>query len=120
MAIVSGKKSITQIDFVLSDDDVDETAVDDIFGGAGTIHGFHFENTHGATGAHFKAYDNADPTVGTTSPDLIIHVPANMDTVWYVTDGIAFTNLSYACVQEDGTSGTSAPAAAVKLHAVVR
>ena len=120
MAILSGKKSVTQTEFILSDDDVDETAVDDIFGGAGTIHGFHFENTHGATGAHFKAYDNSDPTVGTTSPDLIIHLPANVNTVWFVTDGIAFTNLSYACVQEDGTSGTTAPAAAVKLHASVR
>ena len=49
MAIVSGKKSLIQTEFILSDDDVDETAVDDIFGGAGTIRGLHFENTHGAT-----------------------------------------------------------------------
>ena len=120
MAIFSGKKSITQSEFILTDDDVDETAVDDIFGGAGTLHGLHLENTHGATLAHFKAYDNADPTVGTTAPDLIIALPANTETVWFVSDGIPFTNLSYASVQEDGTSGTTAPAAAVKLHAVVR
>ena len=120
MAIVSGKKSITQTAFVLSDTDVNQAAVDDIFGGAGTIRGFHFENLHGSTAAHFKAYDNPNPIVGTTAPDLIIAVPANTHTVWIVTDGITFTNFSYAGVQEDGTSGTSEPAAALKLYAEVR
>ena len=116
----SGKKSITQTEFVLTDGDVDEVGVDDIFGGAGTIHGFFFENTHGSTAAHFKAYNATNPTIGTIAPDLIIACPANTETVWFCTDGLPFTNFSYACVQEDGTSGTTAPAAAVRFHSVVR
>lgn len=40
MATLTGKHSSTDIDFVLTDDDVDETAIDDIFGGAATIHSF--------------------------------------------------------------------------------
>jgi hypothetical protein len=120
MALLSGKKSLTQTEFILSDTDVDEVGVDDVFGGAGSVRGLHFENTHGATAAHFKAYDNPNPVIGTTSPDLIIHLPPDTQTVWFVTDGLPFTNLSYACVQEDGTSGTTAPAAAAKLYAVVR
>jgi|TARA_R110000824_G_scaffold241128_1_gene429849 hypothetical protein len=120
MAVTTGKNSTTQKDFLLTDPDVDEVGVDDVFGGSAVIHGIFLENTHGSTAAHFKAYDNAAGVPGTTAPDIMIAIPGDKEHAWFIIDGIFFTNFSYACVQEDGTSGTTAPAAAVKLHAVVR
>jgi len=67
---------------------------------------------------HLRLYDNADPTVGTTDPDFIFKLTEAI--TWTIVDGITFSNLSYAAVQEDGTSGNTGPAVTVKLHAVVR
>jgi hypothetical protein len=116
MATFTGKSSSTDIDFVLTDDDVDETAVDDIFGGAATVHSLFLDAPSGTT--HYKLYNNADPTVGTTHPDFIFRVTEPV--VWTIVDGVSFDNFSYAAVQEDGTGGTTAPAVTCKLHAVVR
>ena len=118
MAVFSGKNSITQTDFIVTDSDVDETAIDDLFGGAAVVYSLFIENASSL--AHLKIYDAADPTVGTTAPDIILQAVASEQIDWQIVDGISFTNFSYACVQEDGTSGTTAPAGTVKLHSVVR
>jgi len=116
MATKTGKYSATHTDFVLTDDDVDETAVDNVFGGSATVYSMHMDVPSGTT--HLRLYDNADPTVGTTEPDFIFKLTEEV--CWTIIDGITFNNLSYAAVQEDGTSGNTGPAVTVKLHAVVR
>ena len=118
MAFYTGKNSITQTDFILTDNDVDESAVDDVFGGSATVYSLYIENASSL--AHLKISDTADPVVGSTAPDIILQAVASEELMWQVVDGLAFTNFSYACVQEDGTDGTTAPAGTVKLHAVVR
>tara|TARA_R110002020_G_scaffold430186_1_gene639816 strand:+ start:741 stop:1091 length:351 start_codon:yes stop_codon:yes gene_type:complete len=116
MAVFTGKTSLTKTDFVLTDDDVDETAIDDVFGGSATIYTMFMEVPSGTT--YLKLYDNADPTVGTTAPDCIFKLTEAVS--WTIIEGLEFTNFSYAAVQEDGTSGTTGPGVTVKLHVVVR
>mgnify|MGYP003112857649 FL=1 len=125
MATKTGKYSATHTDFVLTDDDVDETAVDNVFGGTATVHSLYLDAPSGESAV--KLYDNADPTVGTgsaTPPDFIFKVTEPV--AWTIVDGITFTNLSYAAVRGDGgdpgygDGGTTAPAVTVKLHATVR
>jgi len=116
MAFFTGKSSITKTDFLLTDSDVDETAVDDVFAGSAIIYNMFMEVPSGTT--YLKLYDNANPTVGTTAPDCIFKLTEAVS--WTIIEGLEFTNFSYAAVQEDGTSGTTGPGVTVKLHAVVR
>tara|TARA_R110000824_G_scaffold355254_1_gene542406 strand:- start:261 stop:626 length:366 start_codon:yes stop_codon:yes gene_type:complete len=121
MATFTGKKSIAQTDFLLTDTDVRGTGVyigKDVFGGAAVVHNIFVENS-GAI-AYLKIYNVGVPDVGTTSPDIILVAPASEEVVWTIVDGLAFTNFSYASVSNKGTGGVSAPAGTIKLHAVVR
>ena len=116
MATFTGKNSATDIDFVLTDSTVGNTAVDDIFGGAATVHSLFLEAPSGTQ--HYKFYENSDPTVGSTAPDFIFKVTEPV--VWTIIEGVSFDNFSYAVVDEPGTGGTTAPTPTCKLHAVVR
>ena len=117
MGTTTGKTSITQTDFLLNDTGVAASAVDNLFGGAATIHTLFITNA-GAV-AYVKIYDHVDPNVGSTVPDIILTVPASTQTVWNIIEGVELTNVSYACVSAGGTAGTDAPAGAVTLHMVV-
>jgi hypothetical protein len=119
MTISTGKISVNQVDFVFSDDTVTATSVDNIFGGSATVHHIHMSN--GGAKCYLKVYDNADPTVGTTAPDIILQSDASTDTVWMIVDGIAFDNFSYAAEASAGTSGTGNPGGGnIDLFMVVR
>lgn len=115
----TGKSSITQTDFILKDDAVTATSVDDIFGGAATVHSIHIDNP-GAV-CWLKLYENVDPTVGTTGPDIILQADGSEEVVWTIIDGISFTNFSYAAVSAAGTGGTGNPAAGnIDIFCIVR
>ena len=121
MATFTGKKSIAQTDFLLTDTDVRGTGVyvgSDVFGGAATVHNIFIENA-GAL-AYLKIYNVGVPVIGTTVPDIILVAPASEEVVWTIVDGLAFTNFSYAATSTKGTAGTTAPGGTIKLHAVVR
>ena len=124
MAITSGKNSITQVDFMFIDTAATATAVTDVFAGAATIHSIHLINGH-ANPAWLKIYNESTATVGTTDPDIIIKSEGSGSnggrTVWQIIDGIAITNMTYACEDSNGTAGTSNPdAGSLTLSMVVR
>ena len=124
MAITSGKNSITQVDFMFIDTAATATAVTDVFAGAATIHSIHLINGH-ANPAWLKIYNASTATVGTADPDIIIKSEGSGSnggrTVWQIIDGIALTNMTYACEDSNGTAGTSNPdAGSLTLSMVVR
>ncbi|RMH78273.1 MAG: hypothetical protein D6681_20265 [Calditrichaeota bacterium] len=106
------------------------TPVNDILLGPGYIHSVTVDNTaSGASNVHVKLYDDAGPTVGGTDPAVILPVKAGehrtfefrcFDSSGNYTGGLKFdTAISYAVVQEAGTSGTTAPAATVNVYLTV-
>ena len=84
------------------------------------------DNTAGSNAlCYLKIWDKpeANVTVGTTDPNYVFEIPAAFDDVvsvqtWdadnNILGGALFENgFTYACVQEGGTAGTTAPASAV-------
>lgn len=119
MPTTTGKRAVVQTDFLLKDDSVTAIPVDDIFGGAAVFHSIHIINP-GAT-CWVKLYDNPDPQVGTTAPDIILQADGSEEVVWTIIDGISFTNFSYAAVSAAGTGGTGNPAAGnIDIFCIVR
>ena len=116
MAALTGKHSSVDIDFVLTDENVGSTPVNDVFGGAATVHSLFLDAPSGTQ--HYRFFDNTAPSVGSTAPDFIFKVTEPV--VWTIVDGVSFTNFSYAVADEPGTSGSTGPTPTCKLHAVVR
>tara|TARA_R110002012_G_scaffold310487_1_gene518784 strand:+ start:1627 stop:2004 length:378 start_codon:yes stop_codon:yes gene_type:complete len=125
MALLTSKSSITSTDFLLSDTDVDADkngtgvagdAKDDVFAGSATIHSIFLDAPSGTS--YLKLYDNTNPTIGSTAPDIILMVKE--PNMWTIVDGIAVTNLSYGATNAGGTAGNTTPAVTVKLFMVVR
>lgn len=113
---------------VLYDADADATVEKDMLDGPCVLHGIFVLNDDAATN-HLKLYDNIDPTVGTTAPDIILPLTTDatdppkggMYFPINAPDGIAFTNgLSAAVVSEAGTAGTTAPTLVRATFLVVR
>lgn len=100
--------------------DLDENGSLDIYGGGPVqIYGIKITNTGGSAAKTFvKLYDALAPTIGTTAPERVIHVPANatisrMFNAEASSQGIAFsTGLSMAATSDVDASGSgnSAPA----------
>jgi|SRR6185369_16219985 len=79
-------------------------------------------SANGGAASYVKLYNVASGavTVGTTSPDEVIYVPAGkIVTVYYfdsATPGKTFgTALTAACVTTGGTAGTTSPVSSVKV-----
>lgn len=78
-------------------------------GSAVTLDGVLINNTQNTHKVYVKIYDNSGPAVGTTAPDCVL-VAGPASTVAYTFSfGIAFSNFSFACVKEPGTSGATDP-----------
>lgn len=104
---------------LIVDTTADSTAETDVTGTSGVIYTLDVDNTsNGSNPAYLKIYDNASPTVGTTAPDLIFKVAANLRRMLVIPEGMAFTNLSFACVVEAGTAGTTSPTSSVTVRMV--
>lgn len=103
---------------VVKDTSVNSTAVNNVTGSSGSI--YLIEIVNGATTAiHFKIYDHASPTIGTTAPNLVVPVPASSSVSVASTSGIVFgTAISYACVTEAGTAGVTDPNSTVSASLV--
>ena len=113
---------------IVSDTDADETSENDVRGGATTLYGIYADNTANTGLVYLKFYDNVNPTVGTTDPDMILEIEGssggvNGGDVFIPINGgtgMAFANgLSFACVTTGGTAGTTEPTSAVKVALVV-
>ncbi|RMH78272.1 MAG: hypothetical protein D6681_20260 [Calditrichaeota bacterium] len=74
------------------------------------------DNTVNTANVHFKAYDSAAPSVGTTDPNLIVRLPASRRVELICKEGMTFsTALKFAVVTEAGTGGTTSPTTALDV-----
>ncbi len=90
-------------------DQCDSTANSLPVGSSVTLDGVLINNTRNTHKVYVKIYDNADPSVGTTAPDCVLVADAGATVAYTFSFGIAFSNFSFACVQEPGTSGATNP-----------
>ncbi len=99
--------------FRLSDPDGSgDSTQDDINAGAATLYNLQITNTANlATKVYLKLYNSANPTIGTTTPDMVIPCPGGSTVRMAIIEGVAFsTAISTACVTNGGgTAGTTAP-----------
>lgn len=100
--------------FNVSESDLENTAIMDIKAGvAGQVDVIDIDNSANAASSFFKGYDNVNPTIGTTDPDLIILVQASVRRQIIFVEGFEFTNFSMACVTAAGTAGVTSPTSSV-------
>ena len=86
----------------------------DVVGAPCTLYTVDVDNTANAASSYVKLYNNASPTVGTTSPDLIVFVTSGERRQFVIPEGLAFgASLSFACVTVGGTAGTVSPSSPV-------
>jgi hypothetical protein len=103
---------------IVLDLDADNTAENNVRGGASTVFMVTADNTlNGGAASYLKFYDNAAPSVGTTDPVLIIPIAAGGTATWTNLAGFAFaTALSFACVTTAGTGGIVGPSSNVVVR----
>ena len=72
-------------------------------------------NVSGAADAYMKLYDtSASPSIGTTTPSMIVVARAGKRSEVVCKEGLAWAaGLQGACVLEPGTDGTTSPAVSV-------
>ena len=81
-----------------------------VLSGAATCYIFDIDNSNNTSATFFKAYNHANPTIGTTEPDIIILAPKQTRQTVSLTDGIALgTGLSFVCVTSNLTNSTANP-----------
>ena len=93
------------------------TAVRDIAGGPASIKKVTVVNPNAAEDEHLCFYNNVDPTVGTTAPDMILFIPRNQTTEYSFPESpdVFTTAVSYAAKQQAGTAGTTTPTSALQV-----
>ena len=105
----------------ITDSDANATAQKDVAAAAATIHVIEVDNTNNASvPVYFKVYDLANPSVGTTVPDMKLKVPMGGKVVMQMTEGYELANaLSYCCTTETATSGITGPSRDVPVVMLV-
>lgn len=101
---------LTGILRTIADTDADATPERNVADGATSVYAVFIDNNANAAIEYLKFYDNADPTVGTTAPDMILMVTASTRALYVFRGGIPFaTALSFAAVTAPGTAGVTGP-----------
>lgn len=90
-------------------DQCDATANSLPVGSAVTLDGVLISNTLNTHKVYVKIWDSAAPVVGTDAPNCVLVCGPTSTVVYTFSFGIAFSNFSFACVQEPGTSGLTSP-----------
>lgn len=105
---------------IITDSDCDATVEKNVNDGAAVIYSIDVDNTLNAAVSYIKFYDTANPTVGTTDPDMVLMLPASVRRQFVFKTGNNFsTSLSYAGVTAGGTGGTTNPTSDVAVAIVV-
>ena len=105
---------------IIRDADIDETVEKNVNDGAATVYGVTADNSANGATSYLKFYNDANPTVGTTDPDLVLMVPASATRSYIFKGGINLaTSLSIAAVTTAGTAGTTGPTSALVANIVV-
>lgn len=100
---------------------VGATADNNITGSNATLYVLDATNNHSTATGWLKIFDDAAPTVGTTTPDIVIPLAGNQRQVVTIAEGITSTNaISWAFVNAAGTGGTGAITGGALVVAVVK
>lgn len=118
MAVTTSPLSSGLASNIVRDTDSNETAENDVRGGAATLYLVKVDNTDNAAVTYTKLYNSAAPTVGTTAPDVILMTPASsVREFWFGPTGVSFgTGISVASVTAAGTAGTTGPTSDVEVN----
>lgn len=104
----------------IRDADVDATVEKDVSDGPCTLYGARIDNSANAAISYIHMWNNANPTIGTTAPDVVLPVNASDRVTYFFKDGIAFsTSLSYAGKTVGGTAGSTGPTSDVIVELVM-
>ena len=112
---------------VVSSTDIESTTVQDVLGGSCTLYTVVIDGLlltgNDAEEVYLKIYDSIPDggvVAGTTDPDLIFMSRRGVKMTYQIPGGFALSGgLSYRCVSDQGTAGTTNPAAAVNVQFVV-
>ena len=86
---------------------------------SGVLYELELDNSANSAASYLKLYNTGTVTVGTTVPDMVIMVPANVSRSLVIPSGITFgTALSYAATTAGGTSGSTAPTSSFAIKMV--
>ena len=97
---------------IITTADADSTAVK--VGDTSTLYAVYANNPNSGK-VFVKLYNLAAPTVGTNAPDVVLMFP-NGARQYSFPEGVSFgTALTYACVTEPGTPGTTNPTSNVSV-----
>ena len=77
-------------------DNLTTTAETDLVGGSTTLGTISITNGSGGT-AYLKIYDDANPTIGTTEPDIILEVSDGKTVSWWLDGGLRLNNALTVC-----------------------
>lgn len=90
----------------------------DVMSGAGaTCYILDGDNSNNTVAAYLKLYNSANPTIGTTEPDIVLKLPAQTRQSVTIGDGIALGSaLSYNLTKNVTTSDTTNTTNAVTVR----
>lgn len=105
----------------IRDADVDSTVEKDVADGPCTIYGVNINNAANAAISYIHFWNDANPTIGTTAPDMVLPCNASDRVSYFFPDGLTFatTALSYAGKTVGGTSGSTGPTSDVLVEIVI-
>ena len=118
---------MSDVDFtykVVSSTDIESTTVQDVLAGSCTLYNCVIDSTaNDGEEVYLKIYDaipDGGVVAGTTDPDLIFMGRRGEKNTYSIPSGFVLSSgLSYRCVSDQGTAGTTNPAAAVNVQFVV-
>ena len=91
----------------------------DVFAGDGKLYSVDVDNTSGSNTCYVKLYITGySPTLGSSTPDIILRCPASTRQVWTVPEGVDFTTLSFASTRNPAFSDTTATAGTLAVRIV--
>lgn len=110
MAITIQPLELDSVHKIIRDADVDATAENDVNGGAATLIGVDLDNEDNAAVTYLHFFNTAAPTVGTTTPDMVLMIAASVRRSYFIQTGVVFdTSLSFCAKTVGGTAGTTGP-----------
>jgi len=94
------------------------TAHTDLSNGPAVVKSVVINNVaNAAQNEHFKLYNSASPTVGTTAPECILFATAGQQIEYIFSNGVSFSSyVSSACTQQGGTAGVTNPTNPVNTY----
>lgn len=101
--------------------DIENTGLNDFVSSSSTVYSVDIDNIDGsATIVYVKIYDSKSPTYGTTDPDIMFTVAANVRQVWTIAQGVSMSNgVSLMASKADGPDATAVPDTAVDVSFVM-